>query len=157
MIDRRTWWCALRRGVEPLVLLLSTTLRGATSASAQAFDLCSLFSTDGAALLVGTPIVNTRGYAQADQWRCAQTAEQGEAILDLQRYASAEEASAFVTGGGIATGGEAIEGLGDGSSLVRSDAGHQAAVLWVSQGPWVVVLDVERDLQPAEVAADDLA
>jgi hypothetical protein len=153
MHNRRAWRRPFWRGALPLALLLSTTLQGATSAAAQSYDLCSLFSTDAAAHLLGG-IIDTRQYAEADQWRCAQYAQAGEAILDLQRFGSAEEASAFVTGN--ATGGEAIAGLGDASSLVRSDAGHQATVLWVVQGPWVVVLDVERDLQGLELAADDL-
>ena len=131
-----------------LVLLLSALVRP-TPAAAQQFHLCSQFSTDDGAAILGQPIIDTQEYAEAAHWGCQHVAVHAETLLEVWQYSSAEEATSQVSNG------SPIAGLGEASTLTKSDDGT-FVLLRVLKLPYVITVGATFDDQPVEVATEQL-
>ena len=138
-----------RRVALILVVLLSAALGGPTPAAAQQFHLCSQFSTDDGAAILGQPIIDSQEYAEAAHWGCQHLAIRAETLLEVWQYPSAEEANAQLSNG------TPIADLGEASTLTKSDDGT-FVLLRVLKLPYVVTVGATFDDQPVEVATDQL-
>ena len=137
----------LRAGVM-LILVLSGLVR-ATPVAAQQFHLCSQFSSDEGAAIVGQPIISTQEYAESAHWGCQHVAAHAETLLEIWQYSGAEEATSQLSGGAP------IAGLGEASTLTKSDDGT-FVLLRVLKLPYLITVGATFDEQPVDVATDTL-
>jgi hypothetical protein len=95
------------------------------------------------------PILNILVYAEAAHWGCQHLAVHAETLLEVWQYPGAEEATSQVSNG------TPIAGLGEASTLTKSDDGT-FVLLRVLKVPYVVTVGATFDDQPVEVATDQL-